>query len=152
MRICRKLIKFPSSVHPLFNSHLSQRSAFSSHIKYKISKINQPGKITPLTSQVKVEVSPNSVGNRLKEKALIFGGSVLTTSDIATGYLKADLGDGSKVRLPPNIIKQANKQIQDILEDGVDQMKVRFIVSQTIKKNKERIKLKKIIYLLVVLN
>ncbi|KAJ8044385.1 hypothetical protein HOLleu_07119 [Holothuria leucospilota] len=72
---------------------------------------------------VKVEVGPNSVRKRLKEKALVFGGSVLTASDIAALYLKADLGDSSKVKVSSAILEEANKRIQNMLEDVTDQMK-----------------------------
>ncbi|KAJ8044384.1 hypothetical protein HOLleu_07117 [Holothuria leucospilota] len=77
-----------------------------------------------VVDRVKVEVGPKSVGYRLTEEALIFGGSTVTASDIAVAYLKAELGDRRKVKLSPTILEEANEEIQCMIEEAIDQMKV----------------------------
>ena len=69
-------------------------------------------------------VGPDSVGFRLSEKALVFGGDTLTATDIAVKHYDLDIGDKSLVNnLDDSIIKNAKKEITRLLEDAVDKMK-----------------------------
>jgi N-methylhydantoinase A/oxoprolinase/acetone carboxylase beta subunit len=69
-------------------------------------------------------IGPQSVGFRLTEKALVFGGDTLTTTDIAVAAGVADIGDRSLVKhLAPSLVKAAMDRIQEMSEAAVDRMK-----------------------------
>ena len=71
-----------------------------------------------------LEVGPQSVGFRLTEDAMIFGGSTLTTSDIAVASKLATFGDPSLVAgLDPALVERALDRIQEIVAMAVDRMK-----------------------------
>lgn len=74
--------------------------------------------------QIKVDVGPKSVGHTLTEAALTFGGSTLTATDVASAYLKVDVGDRDKVKVTTSVLEEANEVIQCMLEESVDRMKV----------------------------
>lgn len=72
-----------------------------------------------------VQIGPRSVGFRLPEKALIFGGDTITASDIAVAAGYADFGDRERVaHLSNDLLEAAVKQIHQLIADGVDRMKV----------------------------
>jgi N-methylhydantoinase A/oxoprolinase/acetone carboxylase beta subunit len=69
-------------------------------------------------------VGPRSVGFRLPEKALVFGGDTLTTTDIGVAAGLIDLGDKSRVKhLSSALVKATLARITDMLEEGIDRMK-----------------------------
>jgi len=71
-----------------------------------------------------VTVGPDSVALKLTEKALVFGGDTLTTTDIAVAAGLAEIGDASKVaHLPQDLIDAALTKIHDMLEETVDKVK-----------------------------
>ena len=71
-----------------------------------------------------VTIGPRSVGYRLLEQGLVFGGKTLTTSDIAVAAGYADMGDKSLVRhLSPDLVEKAVSKIHDMITEGVDRMK-----------------------------
>ncbi|EXJ67931.1 uncharacterized protein A1O5_08545 [Cladophialophora psammophila CBS 110553] len=73
----------------------------------------------------KVYVGPESVGHRLTNEGLVFGGKTLTTTDIVVASGHADIGDASKIKDVPNeIIIKARHRIKRILENAVDAMKL----------------------------
>ena len=70
------------------------------------------------------EVGPWSVGYRLGEEALVFGGDTLTCTDIAVAAGLADIGDRSRVaHLDGGLIKTALSSIHDRISEAVDRMK-----------------------------
>jgi hypothetical protein len=72
-----------------------------------------------------VSVGPASVGHYLTTKAIIFGGDVLTATDIVVASGKAEIGDVSKAKtIPKKIVEGARNQIKRILERVVEDMKV----------------------------
>jgi N-methylhydantoinase A/oxoprolinase/acetone carboxylase beta subunit len=72
-----------------------------------------------------VTVGPDSVGHFLTEQALIFGGPVLTTSDIAVASGKVQLGDPSKTSsVASDTVTAAEKRIKQMLESVIERMKV----------------------------
>ncbi|MEO1231383.1 MAG: hydantoinase/oxoprolinase family protein, partial [Myxococcota bacterium] len=76
-------------------------------------------------SSESVHVGPRSVGFRLTEEALVYGGSTLTATDIAVASGYASLGDPFLVRhLAPAQVETAVESIHRSLEDGLDRMKV----------------------------
>jgi N-methylhydantoinase A/oxoprolinase/acetone carboxylase beta subunit len=69
-------------------------------------------------------LGPDSVGFRLPEKAMIFGGSELTATDIAVCAGQAQIGDPSRVRgLGSSVVNGALDLIHGRIEDAIDQMK-----------------------------
>src|SRR5690606_38623083 len=59
-----------------------------------------------------VVVGPQSVGAELTRKALVFGGDVLTATDIAVAGGRAEVGDPSKVaHLDPGFVAAALNRI-----------------------------------------
>lgn len=71
-----------------------------------------------------VSVGPDSVGYRLPEQALVFGGGTLTTSDIAVAAGLVSMGDPSRVvGLDRGLVKAALAEIQRLLSAAIDRMK-----------------------------
>lgn len=70
-------------------------------------------------------VGPASVGHRLTEEALVFGGSRLTATDVAVAAGIVDVGDADAVTgLEPAVRSWAMDRFREIVEEGVDRMKV----------------------------
>ena len=69
------------------------------------------------------KVGPQSVGHRLTEEALIFGGGSLTLSDIAVAAGLIELGEPSRVAgLDPAFVRAALGTAQARIADAVDRM------------------------------
>src|SRR6185295_12800832 len=69
-------------------------------------------------------IGPTSVGYRLTEQALVFGGDVLTVTDVAVAAGLIDLGDRARVAsLPAALVDAALVRIRGMIEEGVDRMK-----------------------------
>ena len=69
-------------------------------------------------------IGPRSVGFRLLDEALVFGGGTLTASDAAVAAGHARMGDPSLVAgLPPETVRRAVAETHRMLADGVDRMK-----------------------------
>ena len=72
-----------------------------------------------------VTVGPDSVGYEITSKALVFGGDVLTATDIAVRLGMADVGDASKVaHIDKELALKAMAAIRELVEDSIDVMKV----------------------------
>ncbi|GAB1157129.1 hydantoinase/oxoprolinase N-terminal domain-containing protein [Paenibacillus illinoisensis] len=72
----------------------------------------------------KITVGPDSVGYRIGQEALVFGGNTLTTTDIAVRLGLADVGDQSLVaHLDESFAKQVQGEIAAIIEQTIDKMK-----------------------------
>lgn len=58
-------------------------------------------------------IGPESVGHELETKALVFGGDVITATDIAVAAGRAKVGDPSRAAtIPAKIVSRADKLIQ----------------------------------------
>ncbi|MGL5722604.1 MAG: hydantoinase/oxoprolinase N-terminal domain-containing protein [Brevinema sp.] len=69
-------------------------------------------------------VGPKSVAFQLTEKALIFGGDTLTTTDIAVRLGMANIGDPSKVEhISLEFAQRAMDKISDMLIEAIEQIK-----------------------------
>jgi N-methylhydantoinase A/oxoprolinase/acetone carboxylase beta subunit len=69
-------------------------------------------------------IGPASVGYRLTEQGLVFGGDVLTVTDVAVAAGLIDLGDRARVAsLPAALVDGALARIRAMIEEGVDRMK-----------------------------
>jgi N-methylhydantoinase A/oxoprolinase/acetone carboxylase beta subunit len=72
----------------------------------------------------RVRVGPQSVGYRITQEALIFGGKQLTATDIAVAGGYADVGDRSRVAgLDRKLVAAAVDEIHRLAEDALDRMK-----------------------------
>lgn len=72
----------------------------------------------------KVTVGPESVGHYLTRDALVFGGKVITASDIAVAAGKAEIGNVSAVsHLDKEMVEQAQRRIKALLEGAIDIIK-----------------------------
>jgi N-methylhydantoinase A/oxoprolinase/acetone carboxylase beta subunit len=71
-----------------------------------------------------VKVGPQSVGYELTTKAKVFGGDILTSTDIVVAAGKADVGDASKVgALDKKLIIGVEDRIEEMVNVAVDRMK-----------------------------
>ena len=71
-----------------------------------------------------LEIGPRSVGHRLLEKALVFGGDTMTLTDVAVAAGLADIGDKRRVAaLSRTLISAVIAEIHDRLHEAVDRMK-----------------------------
>ena len=71
-----------------------------------------------------VTVGPRSVGYRLTEEALVFGGKTLTATDIAVAAGRADVGDAAAVAdLDPTLVKSALARVAADIADAVERMR-----------------------------
>jgi N-methylhydantoinase A/oxoprolinase/acetone carboxylase beta subunit len=71
-----------------------------------------------------LRVGPQSVGYRITEEALVFGGETLTTTDVAVAAGAADIGDAERVRgIDPSLVRSAMARIQEMTDAAVDRMK-----------------------------
>jgi N-methylhydantoinase A/oxoprolinase/acetone carboxylase beta subunit len=69
-------------------------------------------------------VGPDSVGFRLTRDARVFGGDVLTTSDIAVASGLAEMGERARVEdLAPDLVAGALDIIQAKVAEAVDRMR-----------------------------
>lgn len=72
-----------------------------------------------------VTVGPDSVGYKITEKALVFGGDTLTATDIAVRLGMVELGDRSKVaHISAELAQKALSAIRELVEDALDSMKL----------------------------
>ena len=72
-----------------------------------------------------IKIGPQSVGYRLTEDALIFGGDILTASDIAVAAGMADFGDTTKItRDSLRFVNQAVNRIQEMLSIAAERMRL----------------------------
>lgn len=71
-----------------------------------------------------VEIGPDSLGFRIRERARIFGGDTLTATDIAVAARRVEIGDRSRIDgLDPAFVDRAVSAIDAKLAEGVDRMK-----------------------------
>ncbi|TFY55280.1 hypothetical protein EVJ58_g8349 [Rhodofomes roseus] len=71
-----------------------------------------------------VVVGPDSVGHYITRDAKVFGGDILTTTDIVVANGRADLGERSNVaRIEPEVIEKASKVMKKQIEGIIDKMK-----------------------------
>jgi N-methylhydantoinase A/oxoprolinase/acetone carboxylase beta subunit len=69
-------------------------------------------------------IGPRSVGYRITSEALVFGGSTLTTTDVAVAAGLVEIGDRDRVKhLDASTVSSLLKWIEKMVEDSVDRMK-----------------------------
>ncbi len=78
-----------------------------------------------VASTPELTIGPDSVGYQLTEHALVFGGQVLTATDLAVAAGLADVGDASLVRgLDPGLVRRGVARMSATVADLVDRMRV----------------------------
>jgi N-methylhydantoinase A/oxoprolinase/acetone carboxylase beta subunit len=71
-----------------------------------------------------LQVGPQSVGYEITSRALVFGGTDLTATDIAVAAGLADIGDRSRVRdLDRATVDAAVQRMREMVETSIDRMK-----------------------------
>src|SRR5207237_9236115 len=71
-----------------------------------------------------VQVGPQSVGYRLTEEALVFGGTTLTATDAAVAAGIVEIGDATKAAgMPRDLARAVLETAKAKLEDAIDRMK-----------------------------
>lgn len=69
-------------------------------------------------------IGPDSVGFRLRERALVFGGDTLTATDIAVAAGRCRIGDPDRVAgLDGEVVARALRQMSAMLDDAVDRVR-----------------------------
>jgi N-methylhydantoinase A/oxoprolinase/acetone carboxylase beta subunit len=77
-----------------------------------------------LVDDAPLAVGPVSVGYRLTERALVFGGDTLTATDVAVAAGLVDLGDRGRVAsLSADLVRRALARMHETIAEGVDRMK-----------------------------
>lgn len=72
----------------------------------------------------RVGIGPDSVGFRLAQDALVFGGQTLTATDLAVAAGHANVGNRQNVAaLDPLMVAQGMAAIHRMVADGIDRMK-----------------------------
>ena len=74
------------------------------------------------SSKGAVSIGPDSVGYRLTEESLCFGGETLTTTDIVVASGIATIGTNPP-ELPAGQVKAAQAKIKSMIEHAIDSMK-----------------------------
>jgi N-methylhydantoinase A/oxoprolinase/acetone carboxylase beta subunit len=70
-----------------------------------------------------VAVGPQSVGYRLTEEGLIFGGSTPTLTDAAVAHGRADLGDAGRTAAYREVLAAAIQRSDAMLAEAIDRVK-----------------------------
>jgi N-methylhydantoinase A/oxoprolinase/acetone carboxylase beta subunit len=74
-------------------------------------------------SRSDVAVGPQSVGYRLTEEGLIFGGSTPTLTDAAVACGRADLGDAERTAAHREVLEAAIQRSDAMLAEAIDRVK-----------------------------
>ena len=74
-----------------------------------------------------LRIGPESVGYRLAEEALVFGGETLTATDLAVADGRAEVGNrGRTGHLQPSLVQLAMDEIQSRVETAIDRVKLSY--------------------------
>jgi len=77
-----------------------------------------------IVSEEPLKIGPQSVGYELTTKGLVFGGSVLTSTDLAVAGGLAEIGDSDAVKhLDSAFVRAALDEMQIMVDTAVDRMK-----------------------------
>ena len=82
------------------------------------------GTIIQINDDGSFQIGPESVGHKLHEKSLIFGGDTLTTTDIAVALGKAELGNPEHIaHLDKALLEKVYAEMIEMVEESIDKMK-----------------------------
>lgn len=83
------------------------------------------GSIVRKTPDGHVTVGPDSVGYKITDQAMVFGGSVMTATDVAVRLGMADIGDASlAASIDEGLAREALAVMRSMVEDSIDAMKI----------------------------
>lgn len=89
-----------------------------------VSSIGLGGGSRVHTEDTKVTVGPDSVGHYLTRDAKVFGGNILTATDVAVCAGEKDIGDASLVyTVSDDVVAKAQYAVKRLLEGVIDRMK-----------------------------
>lgn len=69
------------------------------------------------------QIGPDSVGYRLKEEGIAFGGSTITATDVAMRVGRAQIAGVAEPSLDPAVARTAWQGIHDLLAESLDRMR-----------------------------
>lgn len=82
------------------------------------------GTVIHLAEDNTFKIGPDSVGYRLLEEGLVFGGSTLTATDVAVGLGIVELGDPELVtHLDKELLNKIYKRMVEMIEETIDKVK-----------------------------
>ncbi|KIW19671.1 hypothetical protein PV08_00245 [Exophiala spinifera] len=100
------------------------RTAFSMPEVYSIG-LGGGSRVRQSADGGKVTVGPDSVALRLTTDALVFGGDVMTSTDVVVASGAASIGQADKVKhISPELISAVKADMKRQLERAIDNMKV----------------------------
>lgn len=83
------------------------------------------GSIVRVADDGSVTVGPDSVGYEITKRALVFGGDVMTATDVAVRLGMAKVGDPALAAgIPEDVAQRALAAMRELVEDAIDVMKV----------------------------
>jgi N-methylhydantoinase A/oxoprolinase/acetone carboxylase beta subunit len=69
-------------------------------------------------------VGPDSVGYRLTQESIVFGGTTLTATDVAVALGRCQLGDRRRMKEKPrDLLKSVDARVHAMVEDGIDKVR-----------------------------
>lgn len=72
-----------------------------------------------------VSIGPDSVGYRLTEESVVFGGKTLTATDVAVALGRCNLGDPHLMGgQPKDLLKAADAKVHETVEEGIDKVRI----------------------------
>jgi N-methylhydantoinase A/oxoprolinase/acetone carboxylase beta subunit len=72
-----------------------------------------------------ISVGPDSVGYRLTEDSIVFGGSTLTATDVAVALGRCDLGEPKRMSdRPRELLKGVDAKVHEMVEEGIDKVRI----------------------------
>ena len=71
-----------------------------------------------------IMIGPESVGNKLKKLAQVFGGDKLTATDIAVFLNKAEMGDPSRLKINRKFAENVDTKIKSIVKESIKKMSI----------------------------
>ena len=80
--------------------------------------------ITDDISNGNLTIGPRSVGSKFMDESLVFGGTVITATDLAVADSTLALGDAQKVaHLPECLVSRGKLRMNQMIEDAIDRVK-----------------------------
>src|SRR5699024_2544350 len=69
------------------------------------------------------QIGPDSVGHHLTEQGIIFGGNILTATDVAIGAGMAMMNGARTEQLNKSVCRSAHNIMMQLVEEAIDRMK-----------------------------
>jgi len=80
---------------------------------------------TIINTEKGITIGPQSVGYKLNEKARVFGGNTLTSTDVAVGLGIADIGEASRIEaIEHTLLADIKSNLDEMIVNAVERMRV----------------------------